>query len=769
MVAFAELDIAARTDQLVRAKNELQALVGAAGRAEAASEKFTASTNKSETALSSMQKQIAASTGMLDGMGKNARESAGAFEELARMASGIDQLRSSIDPVYASSVRYAQALEQLDAALSSGVVTQQQYNTMLAQAERAYLGVANGATAMHGFGNSMMTAGSHTANLTFQLQDIAMMLAAGQNPLMLAMQQGTQVSGIFMQMGASASTVGPMIGAAFKSLISPMSLLTIGVIAGGAALGQWAISAIGAADSAQTFSDALDQAETSMRELRDVTDLYSSEGLETLIEKYGEVNSAVLALLDAQRLLAQNNALNDVNAALEAITAGLGEGLFATQVGEIAEAFETTSDRARGLLDVMENIANLPTQERQLAVIQNLTAELSAATNGFTEMNSAQFRMLGILTEAEDKVRQFMAASKAAEQAVMPLPSILDSARSAADRAAGAVAGIGSAAEGAVGAVSNLAAKMWDMAQARIAANNALETLAFENSPAGQALGQYGGRGTSSDRPIMMGDGTTLSTDTGVGSGAGTGGVGGASAVPFEERLNNMMGALEQERAVLDEWYEESQSILADRRAMEILGEEEHRLALIGVEEEYQARMAEIRAQASQAEISMRQQTVDMAIGLLQQLGQRSKALAAIAVLVNAAQRIAEIRANTAAAVMRAYAELGPIAGSAAAAKIKAMGAVQTGIAMASAALQLGGGGAGGGSASIGSVSGGASTGGGSRAPTAAPEQAQNRFLRIEVNGEGMFAEALRDNVQSIADAITDLGGRGGTTILVGR
>ena len=91
MTAFAELDIAARTDQLVKAKRDLDALTGAAVKAEGATDQFTASTEKSEAALTAMQKQIASATGMLDQAGTSARNSASAFEELARMSAGIDQ------------------------------------------------------------------------------------------------------------------------------------------------------------------------------------------------------------------------------------------------------------------------------------------------------------------------------------------------------------------------------------------------------------------------------------------------------------------------------------------------------------------------------------------------------------------------------------------------------------------------------------------------------------------------------------------------------
>ena len=49
-------------------------------------------------------------------------------------------------------------------------------------------------------GQSAQQANAHLANLGFQANDIFMMMAAGQNPMMLAIQQGTQVSQVFTSM-----------------------------------------------------------------------------------------------------------------------------------------------------------------------------------------------------------------------------------------------------------------------------------------------------------------------------------------------------------------------------------------------------------------------------------------------------------------------------------------------------------------------------------------------------------------------------------------
>ncbi|UYN98355.1 MAG: phage tail length tape measure family protein [Devosia sp.] len=85
--------------------------------------------------------------------------------------------------------------------------------------------------------NAMSSAGYATGNLAAQLNDIGVMLASGQSPLLLAIQQGTQINQIFAGMSG-----GQALGAlrtAFLSLINPLSLVTIGTIAAGAALFQY--------------------------------------------------------------------------------------------------------------------------------------------------------------------------------------------------------------------------------------------------------------------------------------------------------------------------------------------------------------------------------------------------------------------------------------------------------------------------------------------------------------------------------------------------
>src|SRR5690606_28378850 len=73
----------------------------------------------------------------------------------------------------------------------------------------------------------------NTANVAAQFQDVAVTAAMGMSPLQIALQQGTQLSAILGNQGLTG--VVKTLGGAFASVFSPVSLLTIGVVALGAA------------------------------------------------------------------------------------------------------------------------------------------------------------------------------------------------------------------------------------------------------------------------------------------------------------------------------------------------------------------------------------------------------------------------------------------------------------------------------------------------------------------------------------------------------
>jgi hypothetical protein len=140
-------------------------------------------------------------------------------------------------------------------ATSSGATYEQQLKK-IASAERM---AAKEADAMaRAAMKSKRQATAQTANLTAQFNDIGVMMAAGQNPMQLAMQQGTQINQIWQQMGGGVNAL-KAIGPALMSMVNPMSLLTLGTIAGAAAFTQWITSASDADEVGDKLAKRLEQ------------------------------------------------------------------------------------------------------------------------------------------------------------------------------------------------------------------------------------------------------------------------------------------------------------------------------------------------------------------------------------------------------------------------------------------------------------------------------------------------------------------------------
>lgn len=74
---------------------------------------------------------------------------------------------------------------------------------------------------------------ANTSNIAAQFQDIGVTAAMNMNPMIIGLQQGTQLSAVFAQSGKS---MGVVLAAAFKQVVSAQALMTIGIVAAVAAL-----------------------------------------------------------------------------------------------------------------------------------------------------------------------------------------------------------------------------------------------------------------------------------------------------------------------------------------------------------------------------------------------------------------------------------------------------------------------------------------------------------------------------------------------------
>ena len=181
-------------------------------------------------------------------------------------------------------------------------------------------------------------------NLAAQVNDIGVTAAGGMQPWLIALQQGTQLNQAFA--GKSAREAMRGMGQAILSVVTPQSLLVLGLVAGAAAMIQWGISALKTGADAEKLAGNLSNLEKSIQALIDADKMLSaSDGQEAILRKYGEINEQVVRLVEAERQLAEMNALRD-----------LAETM--TEIQSVASSrwFDI------GLSDIQSQMVNLRTQ-----------------------------------------------------------------------------------------------------------------------------------------------------------------------------------------------------------------------------------------------------------------------------------------------------------------------------------------------------------------------------------------------------------------------
>ncbi|MDW9681789.1 phage tail length tape measure family protein [Sinorhizobium meliloti] len=227
-----------------------------------------------------LQKRI---DGMVGIGTRGAKEWSGA---LADQGKELERLRARYSPLFATINNYKAAVADIKRAHSIGAISANEMASAIQRERQAALASTaaikgrNAALAATPRGGSAQ--GFQTANIAAQFQDIAVTSAMGMNPLQIALQQGTQLSSVLGTMGNGRQVVAGL-AAAFTSLISPVSLVTIGLVAGGAAAIQYFSSMeLGGAKSEATLKK-------------------EAELVQAVVSKWGEALPALKAYNDERQ------------------------------------------------------------------------------------------------------------------------------------------------------------------------------------------------------------------------------------------------------------------------------------------------------------------------------------------------------------------------------------------------------------------------------------------------------------------------------------
>lgn len=347
----------------------------ASAHGEAATAARAAATAQSEltvartTAMRSRQASINAALGI------GASSSGDRGADIEAYGRELDALRAKIVPGVAAQQAYKREQDEINFAFRTGAISAREQAAALADLDSRYRTAANSAEIFRARTNAgSANAGTfHTTNLLFQAQDIAMMTAMGQAPMMLAMQQGMQVGGIFHQIGSGKQIVQAL-GGAIIGLLNPLNLATIATIGLGAAGVQWFMSTL---NSAEDATDALEQ---------------HREMLESLLSGYDDAKEAADAALESALKLPQGVVVSDLRATLR----------------EQAEAQEEVQRRIEANRQALSETVNFL---REVQSIGNLGAGAGVDSEGIRQIDL--IRQLGIdASSTREELHRAMEAAR---------------------------------------------------------------------------------------------------------------------------------------------------------------------------------------------------------------------------------------------------------------------------------------------------------------------------------------------------------------------
>lgn len=306
-------------------------------------------------------------------------------------AADVRALKTATDELNAATTGATTSTGAEEAALSGAGAEARRTTTILDRLGATYDSVKTRAGAAfdrlrggaRGAGDSARIAAGQVGNLSAQFFDIGVMMQAGQNPLQLALQQGSQIAQVIGPMGAAKAVRA--LGTAFMSLLSPVNLITIGAIAAGAAMMSWLTRS---KDEAETLEDVLDRINSRLDEFGDL----ASRGTDDLIERFGSAGREIQALQRDLQSLALEELLLDAAKAGDELTNSLSakgiQDLFDERTRKISKTGRGANYATYEAM--IGDIGNAGAVDSQIAAITDLLETLKDATGGIQGMTAEQ-------------------------------------------------------------------------------------------------------------------------------------------------------------------------------------------------------------------------------------------------------------------------------------------------------------------------------------------------------------------------------------------
>jgi len=272
------------------------------------------------------------------------------------------------------------------------------------------------------------------------------------------MQQGTQIAGALEASGVKGAKAFELLKSAALSVVSPLSLISIGLVllsATAVQAGERLYQAF--ADGEHKIVDTKQALDTLAQSIRSASDAAAGTSFRAMRDEFGATTAEVRALVEAKKELAAveaQRALESNRDSLAFDVAGVGaldvlRGYANNEKGrvlEIRDALDLTRASATQLENLFRQSEGVSNARELAGVYAHIRQVLIEATGGVNSMNAAQREVYGKLVESEAAARRLAAAQDGAAGAT----------HSAAGAASGLAYNIGTAADEAGRLLANL-------------------------------------------------------------------------------------------------------------------------------------------------------------------------------------------------------------------------------------------------------------------------------------------------------------------------
>lgn len=332
--------------------------------------------------LSTIQNQINAATGVSGGFGNGA--------ELLQQGQALDALRAKYNPLFAAQRQYKQELIDIRSALRQGAISEKEYADAIMNTKTAFTAQVNsirGVTDRDNFfdksaegarrtGKAMQGLSFDARNLSFQLVDVAQGLAMGQSPMMIFAQQAGQIGQIAATSEKGIKGLFAEIGSGIAKVLTPMRLLTVGVLGLGIGLIALVKNAV---DSSKAMDDLAKSINTTRSLLHGLEQVAGGRGIST------DDFAAGMKSFGDQVYLAKRN-MGDLVGLLRANGMGPAKNL-QDAMQKVADLVARTKDDQQAQKVLVE--AGLPANEQWVRYMRDLAKGIDNATASTVKFSDA--------------------------------------------------------------------------------------------------------------------------------------------------------------------------------------------------------------------------------------------------------------------------------------------------------------------------------------------------------------------------------------------